>query len=136
MIVTELDPPYCHLPYICHVIVTSDKLEAFEMWLYRRMLRISWKEHKTNADVLHKMKTKRSLLNTIKKRKCQYFGHILNLMENRKQFKNSDKDEYNRLNKQINLACKEAKEKWLVNEREEVEQLEKQCGSGGGCTTK
>ena len=57
--------------------VTSDKLEAFEMWLYRRMLRISWKEHKTNADVLHKMKTKRSLLNTIKKRKCQYFGHII-----------------------------------------------------------
>ena len=57
--------------------VTSDKLEAFEMWLYRRMLRISWKEHKTNGDVLHKMKTKRSLLNTIKKRKCQYFGHII-----------------------------------------------------------
>ena len=57
--------------------VTSDKLEAFEMWLNRRMLRISWKEHKTNADVLHKMKTKRSLLNTIKKRKCQYFGHLI-----------------------------------------------------------
>ena len=57
--------------------VTSDKLEAFEMWLYRRMLRISWKEHKTNGEVLHKMKTKRSLLNTIKKRKCQYFGHII-----------------------------------------------------------
>ena len=55
--------------------------------------------------------------------------HILNLMENRKQFKNSDKDEYNRLNKQINLACKEAKEKWLVNECEEVEQLEKQYKS-------
>ena len=50
--------------------------------------------------------------------------HILNLMENRKQFKNSDKDEYNRLNKQINLACKEAKEKWLVHQCEEVEQLE------------
>ena len=37
------------------------------MWLYRRMLRISWKEHKTNGEVLHKIKTKRSLLNTIKK---------------------------------------------------------------------
>ena len=49
----------------------------FEMWLYRRMLRISWKEHKTNGEVLHKMKTRRSLLNTIKKRKCQYFGHII-----------------------------------------------------------
>ena len=57
--------------------VTSDKVEAFEMWLYRRMLRISWKEHKTNGEVLHKMKTKRSLLNTIKKRKCEYFAHII-----------------------------------------------------------
>ena len=47
--------------------VISDKLEAFEMWLYRRMLRILWKEHKTNEEVLNKMKTKISLLNTIKK---------------------------------------------------------------------
>ena len=50
-------------------------------------------------------------------------------MENRKQFKNSDKDECNKLNKQITLACKEAKEKWLVNQCEEVEQLEKQYKS-------
>ena len=52
--------------------------------------------------------------------------HILNLMENRKYFKSSDKDEYNRLNKQINLVCKEAKEKGLVNQCEEVQQPEKQ----------
>ena len=37
------------------------------MWSYRRMLEISWKGHKTNGDVLHKMKTKRSLSNNIKK---------------------------------------------------------------------
>ena len=55
--------------------------------------------------------------------------HILYLMENQKQFKNSDKDEYNRLNKQINLACYAAKAKWLVNQYEEVEQLEKQYKS-------
>ena len=55
--------------------------------------------------------------------------HILQLMENRKQFENRDTDEYNRLNKQINLACKEAKEKWLVNQCEEVEQLEKRYKS-------
>ena len=57
--------------------VTSDKLEAFEVWLYKRMLKISWKEHKTTGEVLHKIKTKRPFLNTIKKRKCQYFGHII-----------------------------------------------------------
>ena len=39
------------------------------------MLRISWKEHKTNGEVLHKMKTKRSLLNTIQKK--GNFGHII-----------------------------------------------------------
>ena len=52
-------------------------------------------------------------------------------MENRKQFKNSDKNEYSRLNKQINLACKEAKEKngLSINQCEEVEQLEKQYKS-------
>ena len=50
-------------------------------------------------------------------------------MENRKQFKNSDKDKCKRLNKQINSACKEGKEKWLVNQCEEVEQLEKQYKS-------
>ena len=53
--------------------VTCDKLEAFEMWLYRIMLRISWKEHKTNGEVLHKTKTKRSLLNTIKKKEMPVF---------------------------------------------------------------
>ena len=57
--------------------VTSNILEAFEMWLYRKMLRISWKELKTNGEVLQKMKTK-ILLNNIKhKKKCQYFGHII-----------------------------------------------------------
>ena len=53
--------------------VTSDKLEAFEMWLYRRMLRISWKEHKTNGEGLHNVNTKRSLLNTIKKKEMSIF---------------------------------------------------------------
>ena len=47
------------------------------MWLYRRMLGISWKGHKTNEEVLNKMKTKKSLLNTIKKRKCQYCNDVV-----------------------------------------------------------
>ena len=55
--------------------------------------------------------------------------HILKLMENRKQFKNRDTDEYKRQNKQIKSACKKAKEKWFVNQCEEVEQLEKQYKS-------
>ena len=43
------------------------------MCLYRRMLRTSWKDHKTNGEVLHKMKTKRSLLNTMQKKEMSIF---------------------------------------------------------------
>ena len=39
-------------------ILLTERLEAFEMWLYRRMLRILWIEHKTNGEVLNKMKPK------------------------------------------------------------------------------
>ena len=30
----------------------QNKLEAFEMWIYRRMMMISWTEHKSNEEVL------------------------------------------------------------------------------------
>ena len=49
---------------------------AFEMWAYRRMLRVSWTEHKTDEEVLRMVNTASSLLSTVKKRKYQYFGHV------------------------------------------------------------
>ena len=52
-----------------------DKLEACEMWFFRRMGKISWKEKTTNQAVLTKLNLKRSLMNTIKERKLAYFGH-------------------------------------------------------------
>ena len=56
---------------------TVNKLEAFEMWCYRRILRISWTEHKTNKEVLCMLNIKRQLVYTIKKKKLTYFGHII-----------------------------------------------------------
>ena len=52
------------------------KINAFELWCYRRMLQISWKAHKTNEYVLSKVTTVKSLVNIINKRKLDYFGHI------------------------------------------------------------
>ena len=49
----------------------SRRLEAFEMWCYRRMLRISYTEHKTNEEVLGMMKIKRLLIDSIRKRKAK-----------------------------------------------------------------
>ena len=58
----------------------QNKQEAFEMWIYRRMMRISWTEHKSNEEVLETTISKRSLIATIKKRKLQYFGHLFRQM--------------------------------------------------------
>ena len=41
------------------------------------MLRISWKEHKPNEEVINRMKTSLKLMKIIKKRKCEYFGHFI-----------------------------------------------------------
>ena len=45
--------------------------------MYRRMVRISWTEDKSNEEVLEMTVSKRSLIVTIKKRKLQYFGHSI-----------------------------------------------------------
>ena len=43
-------------------------IEAFEMWIWRRMERISWTEHRTNEVVLKKVEEKRSLMDIIRTR--------------------------------------------------------------------
>jgi hypothetical protein len=53
------------------------KLEAFEMWVYRRILRISWTEHVTNTEVIQRIGKEKEIVNTIKQRKLEYLGHIL-----------------------------------------------------------
>ena len=40
--------------------VDTQRLEAFEMWCWRKMFKISYKEHVTNDEVLSRAKVKRS----------------------------------------------------------------------------
>ena len=56
--------------------VLEDKIEAFEMWCFRRIGRISWKDKITNQDVLQRIGTERNLLKCIKQRQLRYYGHI------------------------------------------------------------
>ena len=58
-----------------HKTITK-RIDAFEMWTYRQMLRISWKEHKSNEEVLNMMKMSLKLMK-INKRKCENFGHFI-----------------------------------------------------------
>lgn len=53
------------------------KLAAFEMWIYRRMLRIPWTARVSNVEVLNRMGKEMEVLFEIKRRRLEYFGHII-----------------------------------------------------------
>ena len=52
------------------------KIEAFELWVWRRLLRVPGTSRTTNEGVLGQIKKERSLFNTIRKRQLTYYGHI------------------------------------------------------------
>jgi len=54
-----------------------ERIEAFEMWVRRRIEKISWAEKVTNVEVLQKVEENRSILNTTQQRKLRWVGHIL-----------------------------------------------------------
>jgi hypothetical protein len=53
------------------------RLEAFEMWTWRRMEKIKWTDKVSNKKVLEKVGEERQLIRTIRKRKSNWIGHIL-----------------------------------------------------------
>jgi hypothetical protein len=50
------------------------KIDAFELWTWRRILRVPWTEKRTNLSVLEDVKSKRSLEATILRLKSPYFS--------------------------------------------------------------
>ena len=51
------------------------KIQSAEMLFYRRMLRVSWREKRTDESILKELGTKREPVNFIKKRKLSFIGH-------------------------------------------------------------
>ena len=53
-----------------------NRIEAVEMWYWKKMLSISWQEHRTNDSILTELGLERKLTRRVAKLKLQYFGHI------------------------------------------------------------
>ena len=53
------------------------KLNAAEMWFYRRMLRVSWRDRVTNEEVLLRVGQRRSLLAELRRRQMSFLGHVI-----------------------------------------------------------
>jgi len=53
------------------------KVRSFEMWTYRRIARVSWKEKKTNQQVLEKLGIQSTeIMTSIRKRIVKFYGHV------------------------------------------------------------
>ena len=53
------------------------RLEAFRMWIWRRMEKVSWLEKVTNEEALRRVNKDRQILNSIWQRKHRWIGHVL-----------------------------------------------------------
>jgi len=54
----------------------TGSIEVFEMWCYRRALRISYVEHVSNEEILRRTGESKKLMSRIKLRKLKHFGHV------------------------------------------------------------
>jgi len=60
----------CSTLYSRDVDVDSDsRLEAFEMWIWRRMEKIRWLDKVTNEEVIRRVNADRQILNSVWRRK-------------------------------------------------------------------
>ena len=51
------------------------RIDAFELWCWRRLLRVLWTARKSNQSILEKINPEYSLEGLMLKPKPQYFGH-------------------------------------------------------------
>ena len=57
--------------------VNIKKNNAFELWMYRRMLKIPWTDEVTNETVLQRLGKEEEVVYHTQKRKLEYLGHIM-----------------------------------------------------------
>ena len=53
------------------------RIDAFELWCWRRLLRVPWIARRSNQSILKEISPGCSLEGLMLKLKCQYFGHLM-----------------------------------------------------------
>ena len=53
------------------------RIDAFELWCWRRLLRVPWTARRSNQFILKKISLGCSLVGLMLKLKLQYFGHLM-----------------------------------------------------------
>ena len=53
------------------------RIDAFELWCWRRLLRVPWTARRSNKSILKEISPESSLEELMLKLKLQYFGHLM-----------------------------------------------------------
>ena len=53
------------------------RIDAFELWCWRRLLRVPWTARRSNQSILKEISPEYSLEGLMLKLKIQYFGHLM-----------------------------------------------------------
>ena len=53
------------------------RIDAFELWSWRRLLRVPWPARRSNQSILKEISSEYSLEGLMLKLKLQYFGHLM-----------------------------------------------------------
>ena len=61
------------------------RMDAFELWSWRRLLRVPWTARRSNQSILKEISPEYSLEGLMLKLKLQYFGHLLRRMDTLKK---------------------------------------------------
>ena len=57
------------------------RIDAFELWSWRRLLRVSWTARRSNQSILKEISPGCSLEGLMLKMKLQYFGHLMGIAD-------------------------------------------------------
>ena len=57
--------------------VEHQRIDAFELWCWRRLLRVPWTARRSNQSILKEISPEYSLEGLMLKEKLQYFGHLI-----------------------------------------------------------
>jgi len=55
----------------------GERSSAFEVWVWRKMEKISWVDRVSNDEVLQRVQENRNILNTVEQCKLRWIGHML-----------------------------------------------------------
>ena len=86
--ITLLTKVHLVKPIVCSVVVYGfenwtikkaehQRIDVFELWCWRRLLRVPWTERRSNQSILMEISPEYSLKGLMLKLKLQYFGYLL-----------------------------------------------------------